>query len=71
MRVILIGGTSHAGKSTLGLSLAEKLGWDYLATGSRARHPGRPWTNQNGDTVKEHVAQHYRTLSAQSLLEDV
>ena len=47
MRVILIGGTSHAGKSTLGLSLAEKLGWDYLATDSLARHPGRPWKNQN------------------------
>ena len=71
MRVILIGGTSHAGKSTLGLSLAERLAWDYLATDSLARHPGRPWKNQNQDTVKKHVAQHYRNLSAQSLLEDV
>ncbi len=39
---ILIGGTSHAGKSTLAQSLAAKLGWNYLSTDKLARHPGKP-----------------------------
>ena len=69
-RVILIGGSSHIGKSTLSKFLAAKLGWSYLATDSLARHPGRPWANANG-TVKGHVAEHYRTLSVESLLNDV
>ena len=69
-RVILIGGSSHVGKSTLGKFLANKLGWNYLATDSLARHPGRPWASANG-TVKDHVAEHYRTLSVESLFTDV
>ena len=58
------------GKSTLSKFLAAKLGWSYIATDSLARHPGRPWANANG-TVKDHVAEHYRTLSIESLLNDV
>ena len=69
-RVILIGGSSHVGKSTLGKFLANKLGWNYLATDSLARHPGRPWGSVNG-TVKNHVVEHYRTLSVESLFTDV
>lgn len=69
-RVILIGGSSHVGKSTLGKFLAAKLSWNYLATDSLARHPGRPWASING-TVKDHVVEHYRTLSVESLLNDV
>ena len=69
-RVILIGGSSHAGKSTLSKALAAKLGWNYIATDSLARHPGRPWASANG-TVKDRVAEHYRTLSVESLLTDV
>lgn len=42
-RVILIGGSSHAGKSTLAQALAAELGWSYGSTDKRARHPGRPW----------------------------
>ncbi len=42
-RVILIGGSSHAGKSTLGQAIAAKLGWSYRSTDKLARHPGRPW----------------------------
>ena len=69
-RIILIGGSSHVGKSTLGKFLAAKLSWNYLATDSLARHPGRPWASANG-TVRDYVAEHYRTLSVESLLTDV
>jgi 2-phosphoglycerate kinase len=69
-RVILIGGSSHAGKSTLGRSLAEKLCWNYSSTDKLARHPGRPWIT-NGKAIPEHVAEHYRTLSIDALFLDV
>lgn len=40
-RVILIGGSSHVGKSTLAQYQAAKLGWNYRSTDKLARHPGR------------------------------
>ena len=70
-RVILIGGSSHAGKSTLGRSLAAKLGWSYRSTDKLARHPGRPWVSANGKAIPEYVAKHYSTLSADALFLDV
>lgn len=70
-RVILIGGSSHVGKSTLGRSLAAKLGWSYRSTDKLARHPGRPWVGANGKAIREHVAQHYGTLSIEALFLDV
>jgi 2-phosphoglycerate kinase len=70
-RVILIGGSSHAGKSTLGRSLSAKLGWNYLSTDTLARHPGRPWVNTKVKSIPEHVAQHYQTLSVEALVLDV
>ena len=69
-RVILIGGTSHTGKSTLAQSLAHKLGWSWLSTDSLARHPGRPWRIKP-EVVPEHVAEHYLSLSVDELLADV
>lgn len=70
-RVILIGGTSHVGKSTLGRSLANKLDWNYISTDSLAKHPGRPWVNAHTEVVKDHVAKHYKNLSVDVLLLDV
>lgn len=70
-RVILIGGSSHVGKSTLAQSLAAKLCWNYLSTDNLARHPGRPWVNADGKSIREHVAEHYRTLSIDALFFDV
>jgi shikimate kinase len=70
-KVILIGGSSHTGKSTLGISLAKKLGWSYLSTDKLARHPGRPWVTSNGKIIPENVAQHYRNLSIKALFLDV
>ena len=70
LKVIIIGGTSHAGKSTLAQLLNNSLGWDYIATDYLARHPGRPWkTAQN--PVPSHVSDHYRSLSADALVADV
>jgi 2-phosphoglycerate kinase len=42
-RVVLIGGTSNVGKSTVAQAVAERLGFEYLSTDELARHPGRPW----------------------------
>jgi 2-phosphoglycerate kinase len=70
-RAILIGGSSHTGKSTLGRALAAKLGWSYLATDKLARHPGRPWVGINGQAIPAHVIEHYRDLSTDALLLDV
>ncbi|MBW4688911.1 MAG: 2-phosphoglycerate kinase [Komarekiella atlantica HA4396-MV6] len=70
-RVILIGGSSHVGKSTLGQSLAAKLGWSYRSTDKLARHPGRPWVGTNGKAIPEHVAEHYGTSSVGALFLDV
>ncbi len=43
LRGILIGGTSHVGKSTLAERLAMRLKWEALSTDKLGRHPGRPW----------------------------
>jgi shikimate kinase len=64
VRVVLIGGTSHVGKSTLARALAADRGWPHLSTDRLARHPGRPWGR-----VPEHVREHYATLSVEELTE--
>ena len=70
LRVVLIGGSSSVGKSTLAASLAGRLGWPCLSADQLARHPGRPWKTSQG-TVPEHVAEHYLSLSVEELVEDV
>jgi 2-phosphoglycerate kinase len=66
IRVVLIGGTSHVGKSTLAQALAAELGWEHVSTDSLARHPGRPWATSNGP-FPEHLASHYLSLSVDEL----
>ena len=70
LRVILIGGSSHVGKSTLADSLAARLGWTQISTDKLARHPGRPWRPEP-QQVPDHVAEHYLSLSVRELIEDV
>ncbi|MXZ02843.1 MAG: AAA family ATPase [Chloroflexi bacterium] len=70
MKVILIGGSSHVGKSTIATALAAKLGWTHVSTDSLARHPGRPWRSAP-DKVPDDVAEHYLCLSVEELIEDV
>ena len=66
IRVVLIGGTSHAGKSTLARALAAEPGWEHVSTDSLARHPGRPWATSSGP-FPEHLAAHYLSLSVDEL----
>ncbi len=65
--VLLIGGTSHAGKSTLGSAVAERLGWRMCSTDYLARHAGRPWRS-DGTTVPPHVIQHFTNHSVDELM---
>ena len=60
--VVLIGGTSHVGKSTLARALATSLGFRHESTDRLARHPGRPWT-----TTRPDVQEHYARLSVDEL----
>lgn len=69
LRVLLIGGTSHVGKSTVARVVTERLGWDYQSTDSLARHPGRPWQTASGR--EEFVASYYTSLSVDELVADV
>jgi 2-phosphoglycerate kinase len=70
MRVILIGGSSHTGKSTTAQVLAAKLGWSARTTDHLARHPGRPWKTKLRD-IPPHVDEHYSTLPTDELFIDV
>jgi 2-phosphoglycerate kinase len=69
-RVALIGGASHAGKSTTARALAARLGGEALSTDKLARHPGRPWPTPTW-VVPDHVAEHYRTLTPDALIASV
>ncbi|MFF2656551.1 hypothetical protein ACFVUH_04220 [Kitasatospora sp. NPDC058032] len=70
LRVVLIGGTSNTGKSTVARLVAERLGFEYRSTDTLARHPGRPWPVP-GWEVPPHVAEHYRTLTVDELIASV
>jgi 2-phosphoglycerate kinase len=66
LRVVLIGGTSNAGKSALAEALARRLGWRWVSTDSLGRHPGRPWTVEDRP-IPAHVTEHYLSLSVEDL----
>lgn len=69
MRAILVGGTSHVGKSTFAAQLSERLGWDVISTDRLARHPGRPWRDKGA--VPPHVREYFSKGSDAVLLDDV
>jgi 2-phosphoglycerate kinase len=69
-RVVLIGGTSNTGKSSVAQVVAERLEFTYRSTDGLARHPGRPWRTP-GWEVPGHVAEHYRTLTVEELVSSV
>ncbi len=62
LQAILIGGTSHVGKSTLADALAERLGWAQLSTDGLGRHPGRPWQDAPAP-----VLEFYERLSPETI----
>lgn len=65
-RVILIGGTSNIGKSTVAQAIAARLGRGNISTDRMARHPGRPWVAAP-DIVPPHVVKHYLERDAEAL----
>ncbi|MGW6267646.1 hypothetical protein [Streptomyces sp. NPDC055060] len=70
VRVVLIGGTSHVGKSTVGRLVADRTGFAYRSTDQLARHPGRPWSTPERD-LPAHVAEHYGSLTVDELITSV
>lgn len=68
--IVLIGGTSHTGKSTLAQYLASKSSSINLSTDNLARHPGRPWKEKPGE-IPFHVQEYYLSLPEDELLVDV
>ncbi|MFD5721636.1 hypothetical protein [Streptomyces sp. NPDC127036] len=70
LRVVLIGGTSNVGKSTVAKEVAAKIGFEYLSTDAMARHPGRPWRTPEWE-VPAHVAEHYGSLTVDELITSV
>lgn len=70
VRVVLIGGTSNTGKTTVAEAVAERLGFEHRSTDGLARHPGRPWRTPEHE-VPPHVAEHYGTLTTDELLASV
>ncbi len=70
VRVVLIGGTSNTGKSTVAGRLAERLGFEHRSTDGLARHPGRPWRTPEHE-VPPHVAEHCATSTPDELLASV
>ncbi|MFF2812022.1 hypothetical protein ACFVT2_33580 [Streptomyces sp. NPDC058000] len=70
VRVVLIGGTSNVGKSTVAQVVAERLKFTYRSTDRLARHPGRPWRTPER-AVPAHVAEHYATLPVDELIDSV
>jgi 2-phosphoglycerate kinase len=66
-RIILIGGTSNIGKSTVAQHLAVRLGYDCLSTDGLARYPGRPWPAAL-IAERPHVAEHYGRLDQDALV---
>src|SRR5258706_2508131 len=69
-RVVLIGGTSNLGKTTVAQLLAQKLAAKNVSTDKLARHPGRPW-QRRPFVVPAHVAEHYLTLNHDELIASV
>lgn len=62
LEAILIGGTSHVGKSTLAERLAARLGWAGMSTDRLGRHPGRPWL-----AIPPEVAEFYERLTPETI----
>ena len=69
-KLLLIGGASHSGKSSLAGGIATRLQIKCISTDSLARHPGRPWRSAPED-VPAHVADHYLSMTASELVGDV
>ncbi|MGH3312924.1 MAG: hypothetical protein ACRDP3_20470, partial [Streptomyces sp.] len=70
VRVVLIGGTSNVGKTTVAQEIADRFGFEQLSTDGLARHPGRPWRTPEWE-VPAHVAEHYGSLTVDEMITSV
>lgn len=70
IKVLLIGGTSHVGKSTFAERLARHRGWKHISTDQFARHPGRPWRD-GSSPLPDDVIAYYSRADEDGLLESV
>lgn len=70
IKVLLIGGTSHSGKSVLAKRLADETGCRYLSADNLARHPGRPWRD-DGSQLPQDVVEYYSKNSLEELVNSV
>lgn len=70
IKVILVGGTSHVGKSSLAARLAATRGWDLRSTDHFARHPGRPWRDDRSQLPAD-VIGHYSSEPVAELVHAV
>ncbi|GHH66728.1 hypothetical protein GCM10017673_12750 [Streptosporangium violaceochromogenes] len=70
VRVVLLGGTSNVGKSTVAHAVAARLGFRCLSTDNLGRHPGRPWRTPERE-VPAHVAEHYGSLAVDEMITSV
>lgn len=59
---LLIGGSSHCGKSTLAQRIGDALGWRVHSTDKLGRHPGRPWPS-----IPAPVEEFYDRLTDESI----
>ncbi|MDR6101465.1 2-phosphoglycerate kinase [Agrobacterium larrymoorei] len=69
-RLFLIGGPSHAGKTTLAAAAANYLNCRCISTDSLAKHPGRPWRHAP-EQPPPHVVEHYRDLGLDEMMQSV
>lgn len=68
--IILLGGTSHCGKTTIAKQLSSALNLALISTDSLAKHPGRPWRGKPNQ-LPNHVVEHYATLTREELCVEV
>tara|TARA_B100001146_G_C16193111_1_gene440161 strand:+ start:800 stop:1456 length:657 start_codon:yes stop_codon:yes gene_type:complete len=70
-KIILIGGTSHCGKTTLAKRMSVEHNIKLISTDSLAKHPGRPWKETPSNNIPEHVKDYYSKLSTKEMMASV
>lgn len=68
--IIVLGGTSHGGKTTVAKKVSSEFNLGLISTDTLAKHPGRPWRSKP-DRLPNHVVKHYSTLTREKLLAEV
>ncbi len=67
--MLLIGGASHTGKSTLASLLAARQSWKSLSTDHLGRFPGRPWSAAE-PAISQRLSDYYLSRSVDELFDE-